>query len=229
MPRTFWWPNTLAAQILLIQNFLAKITSYESTLGWKPDQVAAAIALCNAIIAAIDVTNQCRAAMQAVTNWRDIVLYGEPKGTPGPKAPVFPLIDGSIFNRGLVDQFFELRDQIVASNGYSLAMGEDLGIVGAEHAGKVPADTTPELKTVSASSNVVTITGSMQGMPAMRVEYAAKGQTYGSVAVITNLPAQITVPMANPNVPQLGTIRTIFIKKNADYGNYSPNYDVTLA
>lgn len=167
--------------------------------------------------------------MQAVTNWRDIVLYGEPQGTAGPAAPVFPLIDGSIFTRGAVDQFFELRDQIVANDGYTEAMGEDLGLVGAEQQGLVPSETAPELKTVSASTNVVTITGSMQGLPAMRVEYAAKGQTYGTVAVITNLPAQITVPMANPNVPQLGTIRTIFIKKNADFGNYSPNYDVTLA
>ena len=78
-------------------------------------------------------------------------------------------------------------------------------------------------------TNYVTITGSMQGMPVMRVEYAAKGQTYGSVAVITNLPATIQIPMTNPNVPQLGTIRSIFVKKNADFGNYSPNYDVTLA
>jgi len=31
------------------------------------------------------------------------------------------------------------------------------------------------------------------------------------------------------DVPQVGTIRSIFIQKNADFGNYSPNYDVTLA
>ena len=134
-----------------------------------------------------------------------------------------------MYDRGLVDDFFDLRDQIVANNGYTVAMGEDLGIVGSEQQGLLPADTTPELKTVSANSNMVTITGSMQGLPVMRVEYAAKGQTYSSVAIITNLPAMIEIPMVNPNVPQLGTIRTIYLKNNAEFGNYSPNYDVTLA
>lgn len=229
MGRRYWWKGTLSEQVSLLQNFSAKIGGYETALGWDSRQVADAVALCNSIISAINLANQCRATMQAVTNWRDIVLYGEPKGSPGPKAPVFPVIDGSTFNCGLVDQFFDLRDQIVANNGYTLAMGEDLGVVGPETSGRTPADTTPELKTVSSANNVVTINGSMQGMPVMRVEYAAKGQTYGSVAIVTNLPATFQIPMTNPNVPQLGTIRTIFVKKNADFGNYSPNYDVTLA
>lgn len=229
MARAFWWPGSLAAQIFLIQNFISKIGGYEITLGWTPDQVKAAIALCNAIISAINVTNQCRATMLAVTNWRDIVLFGGPKGMPGGKAPLFPIIDGALYNRGLVDEFFVLRDQIAANSGYTLSMGEDLGIVGQESSGLIPSETSPELKTVTASTNYVTINGSMQGMPVMRVEYAAKGQTYGSVAIVTNLPATIEIPMVNPNVPQVGTIRSIFVRKNADFGNYSPNYDVTLA
>lgn len=229
MARAFWWPGSLAAQIFLIQNFISKIGGYEITLGWTPDQVKAAIALCNAIISAINVTNQCRATMLAVTNWRDIVLFGGPKGMPGGKAPLFPIIDGALYNRGLVDEFFVLRDQIAANSGYTLSMGEDLGIVGQESSGLIPSETSPELKTVTASTNYVTINGSMQGMPVMRIEYAAKGQTYGSVAIVTNLPATIEIPMVNPNVPQVGTIRSIFVRKNADFGNYSPNYDVTLA
>ncbi|HMT09744.1 MAG TPA: hypothetical protein PKA82_17290 [Pyrinomonadaceae bacterium] len=229
MARSFWWPSQLSAQVFLLENFIAKIATYQSALGWNNTQTADAIALCNMIINAINTANQCRATAQAVTNWRDIVLYGEPKGQVGPTAPVFPIIDGSTFNRGTVDSFFELRDQIVANNGYSLAMGEDLGLVGAEQQGLIPADTAPELKTVSASANMVTITGSMQGLPVMRVEYAAKGQTYGSVAIVTNLPATFEVPMADPDNPEVGTIRSIFVKKNADFGNYSPNYDVTLA
>jgi len=228
MARSYWWATTLSAQVLLIQNFIAKLPGYATTLGLTPAQVTAATTLCDSIVSAIDVTNQCRATMQAVTNWRDLVLYGQPKGKGAGIAPVFPDLNGSTYERGLVDQFFELRDQIVASSGYTLAIGEDLGIVGTESSNLVPAETTPELKTVSASTNYVTITGSMQGMPVMRVEYATKGQTYGNVAIITNLPATIEIPKVNPNNPEVGTIRTIFMKKNADFGNYSPNYDVTL-
>lgn len=229
MARSFWWPSTLADQVLLLENVIAKIAGYRETLGWSGGQVTDAIALCNMIINAINTANQCRSTAQAVTNWRDIVLYGEPKGLVGPTAPVFPVIDGAAFTRGTVDQFFDLRDQIVANSGYTLAMGEDLGLVGAEQQNLVPSETAPELKTVSTSTNMVTINGSMQGLPVMRVEYAAKGQTYGTVAIVTNLPATFEIPMADPDNPEVGTIRSIFVKKNADFGNYSPNYDVTLA
>jgi len=229
MARAYWWSAKLSDQALLCQNFVSKIGGYATALGWTTAQVNAAIALVQMIIDAINTANQCRATMQAVTNWRDIVLYGEPKGGSGPAAPVFPVIDGDDFKCGAVDQFFDLRDRIVANAGYTLAMGEDLGLVGPEQQSLIPADTAPELKTVSTSSNYVTITGSMQGMPVMRVEYAAKGQTYSSVAIVTNLPATIQIPMADPDVPQVGTIRSIFIQKNADFGHYSPNYDVTLA
>ncbi len=229
MARSFWWPGTLSAQVLLVQNFSAKIGGYVSTLAWTPAQQSAATALCSSIVSAIEVTNQCRTAMLAATNWREIVLYGQPKGSPGGQPPVFPVIVGGDYDRGLVHSFFEIRDQIVANNAYTLAMGEDLGIVGAESASRGPAETTPELKTVSTSANHVTINGSMKGMPVMRVEYAPKSQTYSSVAIVTNLPATFAVPKANPDTPELGTIRTIFVKKNADFGNYSPNYDVTLA
>lgn len=228
MPRAFWWTSTFAAQVQQLENIIVKLPTYQTVLGWTNTQVADAIALCNGIINAINVANQCKATMIGVTNWRDIVLYGEPKGNPAPKPPVFPVI-GDEYTCGMVDQLFDLRDQIVANSNYTIAMGEDLEIVGPEQQGLIPSETSPELKAVTANSNLVTITGSMQGLPVMRVEYAAKGQTYSSVAVVTNLPATFEIPMVDPDVPQLGTIRTIYLKNNAPFGNYSPNYDVTLA
>jgi len=227
MGRRYWWPGALPEQVTLLQNFAAKIVGYKDQLEWTDTQAEKAFDLSNSIISAINVASQCRATMQAVTNWREIVMYGEPKGSPVGMAPLFPVIDGAAFVCGMVDQFFDLRDQIVANAGYTLAMGEDLGIVGPEIPGKIPSETAPDLRTVSTSSNVITITGSMQGLPVMRVEYAEKGQTYSSVAIVTNLPATIEVPMVD-DTPQVGTIRSIFVKNNADFGNYSPNYDVTL-
>ena len=157
------------------------------------------------------------------------MLYGHPKGAPGGTAAVFPVIDGSVYERGLVDQFFDLRDQIVASDGYTVAIGEDLGIIGPESSNVVPADTAPDLRSITTNGNTVNISGSMQGMTVMRVEYAAKGQTYSSVAVITNLPATFTIAKTSPTAPEVGTIRSIFMKMNADFGMYSPNYNETLA
>lgn len=228
MPRAFWWTSTFAAQVQQLENMIVKLPTYQTALGWTNAQLADAILLCTKIIEAINLANQCRATMVGVTNWRDIVLYGDPKGSPAPKPPLFPVL-GEDYTCGMVDQLFDLRDQIVANSGYTIAMGEDLEIVGAEQQPLVPSQTFPELKAVTANSNMVTITGSMQGLPVMQVEFCPKGQTYGTVAIVTNLPATFEIPMVDPEVPQLGTIRTIYLKNNAPFGNYSPNYDVTLA
>ncbi len=230
MARTFWWPGTLSGQVLLLQNFMAKIAGYKITLGWSSPQLAIATDVANTIIQAITVTDQCRVAMLGTTNWREQVLYGEPKGTPVSMAPVFPVIGQPTYNRGAVNSFFELRDQIVSNAAYTESIGEDLGLVGAEQPAPDPSATAPELKTVSASSNFVTMTGSMQGMPVMRVEYAPAGSTtFSSVGIVTNLPATVQIPRTNPNIPERGMIRSVFVKRNADFGTYSPNYDVTLA
>lgn len=57
MARAFWWANTLAAQVLLVQNFIAKIGGYKDALGWTNQQVVDAEALGNMIINAINSAN----------------------------------------------------------------------------------------------------------------------------------------------------------------------------
>ena len=106
MARAYWWKTSLSEQVAQVNNFMSKIGGYAAELGWTPAQVSAAIAVCQMIVDAINAANQCRSTMQAVTNWRDIVLYGEPEGSLGPKFPVFPVVDGNDFNCGAVDTFF---------------------------------------------------------------------------------------------------------------------------
>lgn len=229
MPKGPWWPTSLADQLVLIQNFQAKIASYASALGMTTEQVTAAQELCNCFISAYGLTEQSRQTMQALTQWRDLVFYGEPKGSAAPPAPVFPTDKMAAYTRGVVTQFFELRDMIIASPGYTPAIGDDLGLVGAEIIPVPPSQMTPDLKATVSMGNTVNISGSMQGMDALRVEYAPRGGSFTTVAFLTKTPGGFQITPANPNQPEAGFIRAVFIKKNAEYGNFSPNYPITLS
>jgi hypothetical protein len=68
----------------------------------------------------------------------------------------------------------------------------------------------------------------MQGMDALRVEYAPKGGNFAPVAFLTNTPGSFTVIPAVPGEPESGHIRAVFIKKNEEIGSYSADYPVTL-
>lgn len=219
----------MPAQLVLIQNFLSKFALYGPGLGFNAAAITAAQALCNAFIGAVNATEAARASMQAMTQWRDDILTGEADGRT-PQPPVFPVVGPVTYPAGVVKAFMKLREQIVASPTYTIAIGEDLGIVGPETSRPAPGSVTPELRATTSTGYRVDLAGSMQGMDALKVEYSRDGgDTFQTVAFLTNTPAEFQVTPVNPAVPEKGFIRAVFIKKNEEFGNMSANYPVTLS
>lgn len=230
MARKFWWPGTMSDQAVLMQNFSVKISGYATVLGLTPVQVTAAQGLCTAFVESFNSTEQCRATMAALTQWRDEVFNGQPEGQPIPPAPVFPVIGNVEYTRGVVKQFFELRDRIVAAAGYTQAIGEDLGIVGAEVSRPAPGSVMPELRATTSTGYWVNLAGSMQGMDALKVEYSRDGgNNFTTVAFLTNTPGGFQITPATPNQPEKGVVRAIYMKRNGEIGRYSANYPVTVS
>ena len=219
----------MPGQLVVIQNFKAKIGNYATVLPLTAAQVAAAEELCDAFIGAFNAVEQCKQTMIAMTKWRDDIFTAEPVGAAAPAAPVFPVVGTVNYSLGTQTQFFRLRDLIVASPGYTQAMGEDLGMVGATIIPPAPDQMTPQFKSVTVNGATVNVAGSMQGMDALRVEYAPNGGTFRTVAFLTNTPGGFTLTPQNPNQPEAGQIRAVYIKRNAEVGNFSASYPVMVA
>lgn len=229
MARRFWLPSSLSEQVSLLNNFSAKITTYADTLGMTPAQVTAAQDLCTHLVAAYNYADNSRATMQGVTQWRDLIFEGQPEGTAASPTPEFPTPPDLPFKRGTMLQFIRLRDQIVANNNYTTAIGEDLGLIGPEITPKPPEDVSPNLKVTTTSGDTVKIAGSMQRMSGMRITYKPTNGAVREVAFITATPAEIYIAKDNDALPENGTIQAQFYRKNEPYGNPSAIYPVTLA
>jgi hypothetical protein len=227
--KKYWWPAMMAHQLTIVTNFQSKIGGYAAILGLTPAEVAEATEICDSFAGAFSATQQCKATMHAMTKWRDAVFYGSPAGMPAPDAPVFPVVGRTTYTNGVVKRFIKLRDRIVASANYTVQIGEDLGIVGAEVTPISPGKLAPQINATTAAGFWVNLKGSMQGMDAMRVEYAPKGGNFTTVAFFTNTPGGFQITPANPNQPESGQIRAVFVKKNKDFGNYSAVHPVTLS
>ena len=75
-----------------------------------------------------------------------------------------------------------------------------------------------------------TVSGSLQGMDAMRVEYQRNGAASWSLAAfLTKMPGTFNITPATPGDPENGRIRAVFIKKKAEFGSFSPEYPITLS
>ncbi len=159
MRKRFWWPTSMSDQLVLIQNFRAKIAGYQTALGLTLLQVTAATELCETFIGAFNSTEQAKTTMQSMTQWRDAIFYGDPVGAPSGEAPVFPVVGATTYYLGTVTQFMAFRDLIVALPGYTESIGEDLGIVGPEISPLAPDLVSPTIKSVKTNGFTVSISG----------------------------------------------------------------------
>ena len=228
-----WFPTTMPEQLVMFQNVRAKSDTYMTVLPLTTAQVDRLNLICDTFVSAYTFATQAKSAMEAVTNWRDNIFTGGPAGTPAPVAPVFPSAPmpvGSFI--GIFDEFRKMVDLIKSSPGYTRAIGEDLMIVAPVASG---GDTSgldtlkPELKVAAGGSYKVSISGSLKGMDAMRVEYRARNGEWALAGFFTNMPNQFTVTPQTPGEPEVGYIRGVFIRKSQPVGLPSAEYPVTVS
>lgn len=229
MRRKYWWPGSMSEQTLLVRTFRENIGQFVVQLQLSAGQIAAIEAVCDAIVGGFNATEQCKQTMQAMTAWRDSLLHSTSTSSPVPPPPEFAVITAPPVTLGVVNQFFQFRDMIIALPGYSEMIGQALGIIGSQQTRPAPELLAPKVTPVTSTGYWVHVNGSMQGMDAMRVEYAPKGGEFKTVAFLTTTPGGFQITPTDPDKPESGTIRTIFIRKNEDYGRYSANYPVVIA
>jgi hypothetical protein len=229
MARGKWWSGELASQRNQMLNFRTKIGAYQPILNLTAAQITAWQNLADSFMQAYDFAEQVEATAEAATKWRNEIFRGEPKGSAAPDPPVFAVGTPVISGLGVVSQFFEVREQIVANPAFTEAIGEDLMLLGPIKDDTAEGEVAPSLKLSTRNGYRIEIAGSMKGYPQMRVEWRAKGQNnWELMAFLTKLPAEIVITPGTPGDPQSGELRAVYFRDNAQYGVYSPNYPLTV-
>jgi hypothetical protein len=233
MARKPWFPANNPDRLTMFQNVVKKIGDYTVVLPITVAQQTRIELICDTFVAAYTYVEQTRATTQSLVDWRNNIFEGDPAGDPAPAAPAFGAVSmpvGAFI--GIFDEFREMRELIVASPGYTQAIGEDLMIVGTESEELVEQDVIPNLKVSVSTGYKVSVAASLQGMDAMRVEYkrnGASGSVWSNAAFLTKLPAEFTITPQTPGEPESGHIRAVFIKKNEEFGQFSPEYPITVS
>ena len=230
-----WLPSRLSEQAVVFENINMKINTYATALGLTGPQTIEISRICDQFDSAYSYTEQCRATTAGVVQWRDQVFKGTPQGNaaaPGPTYTAENVIPGSKI--GIIAEFRDLRDIILASPGYTDAIGQDLMIVGGGASGgpNIPIEEfTPDLKVFVGVGYEVNVSGAMHGMDAMRVEYLRNNDsgTWNLVGFLTRTPGVVEITPHVPGDAEAGRIRARYIKNNSPIGNYSPEYAVTVS
>jgi hypothetical protein len=223
-------PATLEGKLTMFTNIQSKVGSYQAALPLTAGLVTEIEEICSNYIGSFDFVENSRATRQAVTSWRDILLYGEPVGDALPAAPVFANIGAVTGTIGIIPRFREIRELIVASPGYTEAIGDDLIITGSESGGPVPEGSlVPSLTLTVSAPYKVNVKASKRGMDAIQIEYKPNGGEWTVLKILMKLPADLVITPQTLGLPESGHIRAIFLKDNEPIGSYSPEYAVTLS
>ena len=161
-------------------------------------QVTEIETICTNFIAAADFVETTRATMQSLTQWRDLLTEGEPAGDSLPAASVFANI------------------------------GAVTGTIGIIRGPATEGSNVPDLKLTINPGYAVTVKASLKGNDQLRVEYKRNDAAdWVLLDQLTTTPATVTISPQTPGQPESGHVRAVFIKRNVQFGSFSPEYPVS--
>ena len=211
-----------------LQTFNTAIPPYATTLGLAPAVVTAQAADADYY----SYTLQCQQIMlggsRQWTAWKDLVRYGgdlPPSGAP--VAPVFPTAVPPVAP-GIEVRFRALVRQIKAHPSYNVAMGEALGIEGAQQAGPNYSTVQPII-TATISGTHVEIGWNWGGyanfLDQLELE-VDRGQGFVLLAIDTTPGYTDNQPF--PAAPAKWTYRAIYRLGDSRVGQWSNPVSVTV-
>jgi hypothetical protein len=219
--------NAFSAQL---QTFKNNIGSYATTLSLSAAQVTGQEADADYF----DYTLKCQSVMQngaqQWTTWKDLTRDGgTPPPTGMPVAPVFPTAVPPVAS-GVEARFRALVKQIKASANYNEAIGDALGIEGAQHAAPDLTTVQPDID-ATVSGGKVGVDWGWQGNSAfldMCEIQVDRGDGKGfSVLAYDTTPGYVdTAPF--PASPAKWTYKAIYRVNDAQVGQWSNPVSVAV-
>lgn len=218
--------NAFVAQL---QTFKTNIGGYATTLGVGAGQVTAQAADADYLGYVVASQQIMGNGSQQWTSWKNYTRAGGPVPPAGePVAPVFPTAVTAVAP-GVEARFRALVKQIKANGNYNAAIGEALGIEGAQQTGPDLATIQPDI-TATIVGGHVEIGWGWGGQAAFldQIELQVdRGQGRGLLAIDTTPGYNDTQPF--PATPAKWTYWAIFRVGDAQVGLWSKPVTITVS
>jgi hypothetical protein len=221
--------NSIAflAQLKLVKSGLP---GYATLLGVDPDDVTAQAADCDYFEYCLRSQNILHHASREATNWKDLMRNGgQLPPTGSPLAPVLPTAVTAVAP-GIEARFRALVKQIKTSKNYNAAIGQALGIEGAQQTPPDYATLQPAIRVI-VTGNAVLVEWGWQGYSAwldwceLQVD---RGDGHGFVPLTFDTTPGYTDNQPFPATPTKWTYRAIYRVGDAQVGVWSPPVSVNV-
>jgi hypothetical protein len=232
MKRQNYYPSRIGDQIVWLENFRTKLPGYTAALGLVQGKVDDAVASARFVVY---VLSQWLAAVRALgpsaTDAVDLLLNGDgndPLVLPTFVAPALPQGVAPVAP-GALWRIFDLVTEIRAADAYTSAIGQDLGLIGAEDTTVRPAPTIKLTVGTGAGVQSVNIAFRKFGHMGVHLESRRNGGAWEFLAIDTESPYTDERPLLVAGTPEVREYRARFWDKGTPNGDWTDVARATVA
>jgi hypothetical protein len=229
MSKTYYLPSDDNGKGAWLNNFAAKLPTYQAALGLTPDDVASTTADAAFFDYVLKDQTQVAAYSQQWTAYKNAARNGSgPALGDFPVPPVFPTTVPAMVAPGIIGRATALVARIKPAPGYTDSIGQALQIIGADH--PVDPTTLKPILYVTLDAGVVDISWLKQGMDALEL-WVDRGDGKGFVFLAIDSIPDYTDTAAMPPAGQsaLWKYKGIYIQADQRVGQWSDVVSIPVA
>jgi hypothetical protein len=223
-----WFPNDQEGQRLLLLSLKTKLENYTTELELSATDISGAVTRSELFDYLVNQAAMLEDAKVAFNKAKETIIKGE-IGEPAPTFPKIELPAPPTLTVGIIKQTRKLVRRIKEANGYTQAIGEDLGIVKPGSDGGSKESLVPALANRSLPGFMLETSFLKKGMGGLRLEYRYKGGDWQLATIALSSPVTYNIAPQTAGVAEQVEIRAIYMEKNATVGQYSPSYTLVIA
>ena len=224
MAKSRYLPNDDAGKCSWLSNFAQKLSGYAAVLGLTGPEVAAVTADCAFFTYVCDAKNQYDNKARDWTAYKNIARGGPAPLGAMPAAPTLgtapAMVTANIFGR-----ITALVARLKTQPGYTEAIGEDLGIIGAEET--VDLNAMKPVFTIVLQAGHPNIVWKKQGMDALEI-HVDRGTGFAFLALDTMPDYLDTAPLPAPGASAVWKYKAIYRLRDEQVGQWSDMASVSV-
>ncbi len=225
MAKNYYLPSDDSGKADLLDQFAAKLPKYSAALEISASDLASAQADVAAFRYAIKAQQQMQTNAQQWTAYKNLLRDGGPAGAAMPAVPALPTPAPAAVAPGIIDRFTALVVRLKNHKNYTDAIGQDLGVVGAEQVVE-PNSWKPMLRSqIQAGRPTVQWT---KGDASALELWVDRGDGFTFLAIDTHPPYQDTAPLPALGASAVWKYKAIYRLHDEQVGQWSDVLSVTV-
>jgi hypothetical protein len=226
--KKYYLPRDEKGKLLWLKNFAGKINLYATILNVTPAEVTSIQNDLNYFDFVLDMVNKYKQNVNQRVTYKNLLLNGDGSTPPIggiPANPTFGTAPTAV-SAGVIKRAIALAQRIKKQSSYTIAIGEELGIIGDEET--IDVNTMKPILTIEKIAQKPNLKWKKQSMQGIRIYVDRTGNGYEFLATDTQPDYLDKAPLPTAGTSAIWKYKAVYILQDEEVGEYSDEVSITV-